>query len=137
MPGFMPGIHAFATLRKQDVDGRAFSAKMRFALSPGHHYSRRFRYELRSVVAGRCSRVRSNKSVTVMPGFMPGIHVFATLRKQDVDGRAFSAKTRFALSPGHDDSIQGASAMNRGQFCPGTIFAAFTSSALRARSLRM
>jgi len=38
-----------------------------------------------------------------MPGLVPGIHVFITSRKKDVDGRDICAKTRFALLPGHDD----------------------------------
>jgi hypothetical protein len=32
-----------------------------------------------------------------MPGLVPGIHVFAPVRKKDVDGRDICAKTRFAL----------------------------------------
>jgi hypothetical protein len=36
-----------------------------------------------------------------MPGLVPGIHVSTTLLKQDVAGNS-SAKTRFALLPGHD-----------------------------------
>jgi hypothetical protein len=39
--------------------------------------------------------------VSVMPGFMPGIHVF-NLPPKNVDGRDICAKTRFALLPGHD-----------------------------------
>jgi hypothetical protein len=38
-----------------------------------------------------------------MPGFVPGIHVLSAHEKEDVDGRTSSAKTRFALLPGHDD----------------------------------
>jgi hypothetical protein len=38
-----------------------------------------------------------------MPGLVPGIHVFlGGAGKQDVDGRTFSVKTRFALLSGHD-----------------------------------
>jgi hypothetical protein len=33
----------------------------------------------------------------VMPGLVPGIHVFKCLRLKDVDGRDTCAKTRFAL----------------------------------------
>jgi len=33
----------------------------------------------------------------VMPGLVPGIHVFTFGLKQDVDGRDICAKTRFAL----------------------------------------
>ena len=35
-------------------------------------------------------------NVIVMPGFMPGIHVFIALSKQDVDGRD---------KPGHDACV--------------------------------
>ena len=36
MPRLVPGIHAFASARKLDVDGRDIPAKTRFALLPGH-----------------------------------------------------------------------------------------------------
>ena len=35
-----------------------------------------------------------SRIITVMPGFMPGIHVFLLAEKKDVDGRD---------KPGHDD----------------------------------
>jgi hypothetical protein len=37
-----------------------------------------------------------------MPGVVPGMNVFTSARKKDVDGRDTCAKTRFALLPGHD-----------------------------------
>ena len=42
----------------------------------------------------RPSRVKRIASQFVMPGFMPGIHVFQTFKVKDVDGRD---------KPGHDD----------------------------------
>src|SRR5450756_1840216 len=47
----------------------------------------------------------SFEAFSVMPGLVPGIHVVFSVkqeRKKDVDGRDDFAKTRFALSPGHD-----------------------------------
>jgi hypothetical protein len=43
--------------------------------------------------------------ILVMPGFMPGIHVFLllTVRKKTWMAGTSSAKTRFALLSGHDD----------------------------------
>src|SRR3954452_12071760 len=38
---------------------------------------------------------------TVMPGFVPGIHVLGPATK-DVDGRDVGAKQSFVASPGHD-----------------------------------
>jgi hypothetical protein len=46
-----------------------------------------------------------NDSLFVMPGLVPGIHVFATTSEKDVDGR---------VKPGHDE---------RNQKCP-TLLAA-------------
>src|ERR1700754_2024780 len=39
-----------------------------------------------------------------MPGLVPGIHVLEGATQQDVDGRDFLVKTRFALSPGQNES---------------------------------
>jgi hypothetical protein len=44
---------------------------------------------------GRGSRRVSNAIDVVMPGLVPGIHVFDALTKQDVDGRD---------EPGHDET---------------------------------
>jgi len=38
----------------------------------------------------------------VMPGLVPGIPNRRAMRLSKRDGRDFRAKTRFALSPGHD-----------------------------------
>jgi hypothetical protein len=38
-----------------------------------------------------------------MPGLVPGIHALVAGNKKDVDAGTFSAKTRFALLPGHDE----------------------------------
>ena len=49
------------------------------------------------------ARTRSEDGIASL-AYVAGIHVFPLLnRKEDVDGRDFSAKTRFALSPGHDE----------------------------------
>ena len=40
--------------------------------------------------------VAGNHLTTVMPGFMPGIHVLASLHTKDVDGRD---------KPGHDEGL--------------------------------
>ena len=42
-----------------------------------------------------------------MTGLDPAIHVFGASKKLDVDARSSSAKTRFALLPGHDDCFCG------------------------------
>jgi hypothetical protein len=39
----------------------------------------------------------------VVPGLVPGIHVVGDHWKESLDGTS-SAKTRFALLPGHDES---------------------------------
>jgi hypothetical protein len=39
-------------------------------------------------------KMRSNYNISVMPGFVPGIHVFLVTRKEDVDSRD---------EPGHDE----------------------------------
>jgi hypothetical protein len=39
--------------------------------------------------------VSRNNPFTVMPGLVPGIHVFQRSNKQDVDGR---------VEPGHDET---------------------------------
>jgi hypothetical protein len=38
-----------------------------------------------------------------MPGLVPGIHVFLTLAVKTWMAGTSSAKTRFALLPGHDE----------------------------------
>jgi hypothetical protein len=42
-----------------------------------------------------------------MPGLVPGIHVFQTAAKEDVDGRAFASPKRLRPrrrdKPGHDE----------------------------------
>ena len=40
-----------------------------------------------------------------MPGLVPGIHVFTTTDKETWMAGTSSAKTRFALLPGHDGSV--------------------------------
>jgi hypothetical protein len=47
---------------------------------------------------------------TVMPGLVPGIHVFFSDSKQDVDGRDNGVPADFVGGvprPGHDESIAG------------------------------
>jgi hypothetical protein len=43
-----------------------------------------------------------------MPGLVPGIHVFLSISKKDVDGRAFAAPKRLRprrrVKPGHDEN---------------------------------
>jgi len=45
----------------------------------------------------------ATRKKAVMAGFIPAIHVFSSRRAKDVDAPDISMKTRFALSPGHDD----------------------------------
>jgi hypothetical protein len=57
-------------------------------------------YSLRRSLISTNSRIigvrkRAAESLHVMPGLVPGIHVFRMRRKEDVDGRD---------KPGHDES---------------------------------
>jgi len=90
MPALVAGIHVFLERHQQDVDGRTIAVRRTASLRspmPGHDVE----------------RVSAGLSV-VMPGFMPGIHVFLC-HTQDVDGRTIAVRrTASFRSPksGHD-----------------------------------
>jgi hypothetical protein len=49
-------------------------------------------------------RLHRNVHMFVMPGLVPGIYVFLAVREAKTwMAGTYSAKTRFALLPGHDD----------------------------------
>jgi hypothetical protein len=52
---------------------------------------------------GYCRVLRLRQLVEiVMPGLVPGIHVFKTMRHEERGWPGRLAETRFALLPGHD-----------------------------------
>jgi hypothetical protein len=48
-------------------------------------------------------RARGNFLEIVMPGLVPGIHVFVPTCKKDVDGRVKPGHDEKWVKPGHDD----------------------------------